>query len=580
MLYNYDEILVKDVMRKDYIMLSENCKIKDGIKSLLENNMKEIFITDEKKNLKGIITATDISRFMKQKVNEEMLMKEYMVDKLITVCEDESLRICRNVMIENEIGTLPVVRDTYLVGVIRKQEIMNFFYMALEKAGIKLEHVVNSLHEAVCVIDENGKVILWNKSAEKLHNVAASEIIGKPLADFFPEAMNVKVFHTKKPVENVYHSPRENCHIVISSVPIFIDESFLGVVSTEQDVSELQKLVKELQKANDTLVFLKKEVERYANDGFGKVIGKNLELLKKIEIARQVGKTKVNILITGESGTGKEVFARAIHDYSGEKGLFIPINCSAIPNELFESELFGYEQGAFTGANKKGKMGLFEMANEGTIFLDEIGDLPMFMQAKLLRVLQDKVVRRIGGEHYTDINMRVISATNKNLKEMVESGIFREDLYYRLDVVQIQLPPLRERGGDIVLLINYFLKELSKQNNKEITKIDPEVMEVLQRYVWKGNIRELKNTVEYLVVLCRGDTITTDLIPNYIIEETKKKKYKVGGPLDLNKSLIAFEIDLIRQALKLAKGNKAQAAKLLNIPRTTLYSKIKNYEMD
>ncbi|QXM07447.1 sigma 54-interacting transcriptional regulator [Crassaminicella indica] len=579
-MYNYDKILAKDVMCKRYITLKENYQLKHAIKLLLKNNMKEVFVTDEKNKLKGIITLTDISRLMKQKFSESLILKECMIDNLITIKKDIALLACRNIMRKNKIGILPVVEHEYLIGVIRKQEIMDFFYMGLEKAGIKLNHVINCLHEAVCVIDENGRVVIWNKSAEKLYNVPAVKILGRPLGEFFPDAMDVKVFRTKEPVENVYHSPKENCHIVINSAPIFLDGKFLGVVSTDRDVSELRKLTNELQKANDTVEFLKREVERFSNDGFGKVIGKNPKLLEKIELAKQVAKTKVNILITGESGTGKEVFARAIHECSSQKGLFVPINCSAIPNELFESELFGYEQGAFTGANRKGKMGLFEMANNGTIFLDEIGDMPLFMQAKLLRVLQDKVVRRVGGEKYNNINVRVISATNKNLKKMVELGSFREDLYYRLDVVQIKLPPLRERGGDIVLLMDYFLKELSMQNNKDVRYIDPEVVKILQNYNWKGNIRELKNTMEYLVVLCKGNKITTDLIPNYILEEIKKNKRREGGSLDLNKAIVEFEKDMIKEALKMAKGKKAKAAKLLNIPRATLYYKIDQYEID
>ncbi|TCO74837.1 sigma-54 dependent transcriptional regulator PrdR [Marinisporobacter balticus] len=579
MFYDYEKVLARDVACKEYSILKEDCKLGHAIKILLKNNMQEAIITDKENNLTGIITLTDISRLMQKKKNEEILLRECMIKNLITVKENACLLECRNIMQQNKIGILPVLQNDRVIGVIRKEEIISSFYMALEKADMKLNHVVDSLHEAVCVIDEEGRTVIWNKSAEKLYDVSASDILGKPLEDFFPDAMDVKVFKTKKPVENVYHSPKENCYIVISAAPIFGNGEFLGVVSTDWDVSEFKKLTNELERANDTVEFLRREVEKFSNDGFGKVIGKNMKLLKKIELAKQVAKAKVNILITGESGTGKEVFARAIHDSSDQKGLFVPINCSAIPSELFESELFGYEQGAFTGANKKGKMGLFEMANDGTIFLDEIGDLPMFMQAKLLRVLQDKVVRRVGGEKYTNINVRILSATNKDLKKMVEEGIFREDLYYRLDVVQIELPPLRERGRDIVLLIDYFLKELSKQNNKEVVQIDQRSIEILQNYNWKGNIRELKNTIEYLIVLCKGNMITTDLIPNYILEEIKKTKRKGEDPLDLNKSIVEFEVDMIERALKLANGKKAKAAKLLNIPRATLYYKIEQHKI-
>lgn len=578
--YRYKKILVEDVMSKNYVSLKKDDMLENAVNMLLEKNFTDLFIVDKDDKFKGIITLTDISKMMKKDKMKELKLKECMIENLITVKRNDSLLTCRDLMIKNKIGRLPVVEEKRLVGVIRKQEIMDYYYMSIEKDGMKLQHIVDNLYEAMCVIDEKGMVVFWNKSAEKLYGIAAKQIVGRLLEEFFPYAMDLKVLKTKKPVENKFHSPKENCHIVISSIPIFINGEFAGVVSTDKNISELEALSSELKKARDTVAFLKKEVERITNDGFKNVIGKSEKILKQIELSRQIAKTKVNVLITGESGTGKEVFARAIYECSEQKGLFIPINCSAIPNELFESEFFGYDEGAFTGANKKGKLGLFELANNGTIFLDEIGDLPMFMQAKLLRVLQDRVIRRVGGEKYIDVNARILSATHRDLKKMVKEGTFREDLYYRLDVIQIQLPPLRERGGDVALFIQKFIKELSKVNNKDVIDIDKETLDILQSYHWKGNIREIKNTMEHLVVLCRGQTITADLIPKYIVEATNKRKRRTGGGLDLNESIRELEIDMIEQALKTAKGNKAKAAKLLNIPRATLYYKIDSYKID
>ncbi|WP_051531395.1 sigma 54-interacting transcriptional regulator [Clostridiisalibacter paucivorans] len=335
----------------------------------------------------------------------------------------------------------------------------------------------------------------------------------------------------------------------------------------------------ELQKANDTVEFLQREVNKYS---FGGVIGKSKIIQQKIEMSKQVARTNASILIVGESGTGKEVFARAIHDYSGAKGYFVPVNCSAIPAELFESEFFGYEEGAFTGAKKGGKMGLFELSNDGTIFLDEIGDLPLFMQAKLLRVLQNKEIKKVGGEKNIKLNLRVISATNKNLQEMVEKGEFREDLYYRINVIEIKLPPLRDRKEDIILLFKYFLKNICKENKRQVPKIDSEVADMLIKYDWYGNARELKNTVEHIVALNRDDVITSDLIPRHIRHKVSsengiEKIYTTD--LGLNESVEKFEISLIKKALEISNGNKLKAANLLNIPRTTLHSKINRYNI-
>jgi len=332
------------------------------------------------------------------------------------------------------------------------------------------------------------------------------------------------------------------------------------------------------------LKFLESEYKRLKSDDFGNVIGRSPKIIEKIKIAKQVAKTHISVLVSGESGTGKEVFAKNIHDYSGVSGLFIPVNCSAIPNELFESEFFGYDEGAFTGASKKGKMGFFELANNGTLFLDEIGELPLFMQAKLLRVLQDNKFSRVGGEKLINTNVRIISATNKSLLDMVNKGSFREDLFYRLNVIEIELPPLRERKNDVVLLIHYFLKELAEKNNKKIPKISSNVLEILKKYNWKGNIRELKNTVEYLLVLSTNDVIYENMLPHHILDEVgdykKNIKEDIIKSLDLNKSIEELEKRLINEALNESQGNKAKASKLLKIPRSTLHYKINNYGIE
>jgi len=299
-------------------------------------------------------------------------------------------------------------------------------------------------------------------------------------------------------------------------------------------------------------------------------------------MSKQIAQTNAAVLITGESGTGKEVFARAIHEYSGAEGYFVPVNSSAIPTELFESEFFGYEEGAFTGAKKGGKIGLFELASNGTIFLDEIGDLPLSMQAKLLRVLQEKRIQRVGGEKLIDINARIISATNRDLEKMVEEGKFREDLYYRLNVINIDIPPLRKRKEDIVLLFRHFLEDVCNENDMEVPKVDNKVIDILTRYDWEGNARELKNVVEHMTFLNRNNTITVDLIPSNIKEkllEGNMMRDRSTNFLDLNKSLEELEISLIKKALEVTDGNKSKAATLLNIPRTTLHSKLNNYNI-
>ncbi len=379
-------------------------------------------------------------------------------------------------------------------------------------------------------------------------------------------------------ISDVYSThKKQDMYGLVHANPIFFGGEFVGVVCTELDITEARNLSFELEKTNEKLKYFQDEVKNLSSGIFEKILGKSDKIEKAKAIAKQVAKTSSSIFIWGESGTGKEVFSRAIHEQSGRKGAFVPVNCSAIPAELFESEFFGYESGAFTGANKKGKSGIFELAKDGTVFLDEIADLPLNMQAKLLRVLQEKEVRRVGGEKTIKINPRIISATNKDLEKMVKEEKFREDLYYRLNVVEIQIPPLRERKEDIGILLHYFLDEMCRENGRPPLTLSKEAYKILENYRWKGNIRELKNTVENMVVLSDSSIIEKDAIPNYIVESSKSDIEEEEYPLDLTAATEKLEIKNIKKALEMSNGNKAKAAKILNIPRTTLYYKLDLY---
>ncbi len=416
---------------------------------------------------------------------------------------------------------------------------------------------------------------------EERYNIKAEHILGESMEDYLKDTISYKALNTKNRESGVYKIKNKGKEIygLVDANPIFINSEFVGVVCTEVDVTEAKKLSQKLKNTESRLKYLQDEVRNLSSGSFKNILGKSYKLEKAKEKVKRVSKTTSSIFIFGESGTGKEGFARAIHDDSERQGQFIPVNCSAIPSELFESEFFGYESGSFTGANKKGKMGIFELAKNGTVFLDEIADLPLSMQAKLLRVLEEKEIRRIGGENIIKVDARIISATNKNLLELIKQGKFREDLYYRLNVVQIDLPPLRERKEDIAVLVYKFIEEICKQNNKEILDISKDAMNILQKYSWKGNIRELKNTMENLAILSRGDTIEIDDIPEYILDEVKDNNIE-EYPLDLTKAISKLEVNTITKALEMANGNKAKAAKILNIPRTTLYYKIDQYKID
>ncbi len=343
------------------------------------------------------------------------------------------------------------------------------------------------------------------------------------------------------------------------------------------DINELMALIeKALEKRNleKENVFLKNELEK--TGGFEKIIGMSEKMREIFKLIKSVARGDATVLITGESGTGKELVARAIHHQSKRaKKLFVPVNCAAIPENLLESELFGYEKGAFTGAYER-RLGKFEIANGGTIFLDEISTMPLPMQAKLLRVLQERVIDRVGGTIQVEIDVRVISATNSDLKQEVDNKKFRGDLFYRLNVIPMVIPPLRERTEDIPLLVNYFLDKYNKEFGKKIKEFDADAMHVLTSYPWPGNVRELENLIERLVVLSDRNIITKDKLPPEIYKKLMDEHAK------------RFEMDFIKQAIQKSNLNERQLKaielvksqgkitkqtyiKLTNTPKTTAF---------
>lgn len=308
---------------------------------------------------------------------------------------------------------------------------------------------------------------------------------------------------------------------------------------------------------------------------FTNIIGKSSEMHRIFDVLRQVAPTKASVLITGESGVGKELIADALHALSGRKEKpFVKVHCAALSESLLESELFGHEKGAFTGAVAR-KRGRFELSHMGSIFLDEIGEINQSIQIKILRVLQEKRFERVGGEETLEVDVRIISATNKDLKEEIEGGRFREDLYYRLHVVNIHVPPLRERKEDIPLLVAAFIKEFAAENGKPVEGIDARARAAMYNYSWPGNVRELRNCVESAVVLCKGTVITPDDLPPTVVADAESDSVKIS----LGVTLAEAEQEIIRNTLHHCNGNKSRTAEILGIGRKTLHRKIAEYHI-
>ena len=449
--------------------------------------------------------------------------------------------------------------------------------------------LLDVLEEAVCVIDAQNRVIDWNRRAELLYGIASAEIIGQPIGKFFSNLMVTQAMQDGLLVREAYHKPCPGTHVLINAQPVRLDGKIVGGVSAERDITEVVNLNQQLSEAGNEVRSLREEIDKMqaTADEFSAIYGHSPLVLEAVRVARRVATTNVSVMLRGESGSGKELFASAIHRASGRRGQFVAINCGAIPASLFESELFGYAAGSFTGADKKGKLGYLEQAHAGTLFLDEIGEMPKEMQVKLLRVLQEQKFHRVGGKP-VHVDIRVIAATHRDLETMIARGEFREDLYYRLNVVTIPLPSLRERREDIPELVHRGIQHFSQLHGKQIRRLEPAVMAALLDYEWPGNVRELYNALERMVILCDDEVMTLANLPLNLAADSAaglpvvalspQQSAAVGQ--SLTDTTEAIERDLIVRVLAEVNFNKLLAAKKLGIPRSTLYYKMKNLQID
>lgn len=488
------------------------------------------------------------------------------------------------------------------VGLLSAERLFASILAICGNQAVLLGTLLDTMSEATTIVDRNNMVQFWNPAAEKIYEIARNDVIGTPLETHFASdsIRLMDALQEGTSVERVYHVPRPDRHVLINSAPIKQNGEIIGAISIEQDITELVKLNEELAHTTAHLHNLQQEMSRFqaADDPFFVIKGHSAPIQAAIQSAKKVAQTDATVLIYGESGVGKELFAQAIHQASRRHDKsFIAINCAAIPAALFESELFGYQGGAFTGAEKKGKPGKLEMAHGGTLFLDEIGELPLELQAKLLRALQERQFYRVGGTEPITVNTRIIAATNRELEQMVAEGTFREDLYYRLHVFSLEIPPLRQRREDIPELVQIFLQEHSVTHQQPVPRIASEVMRALYDFSWPGNIRQLRNIIERLCILQEGGVILLEHLPASFRTRLEAAASS-GFERDLSRqpaadsfgsSLAAFrpeglpeyrnlpERERILAAIERTYGNKKAAAELLGMSRGTLYNKLRKY---
>ncbi|TGE31785.1 sigma 54-interacting transcriptional regulator [Desulfosporosinus sp. Sb-LF] len=474
-------------------------------------------------------------------------------------------------------------------GIVIFQDLTDLEQAARELETVKalnktFDTVLNIIHDGIIVVDERGKTTLVNQAMADFLTLRPEEIIGKHITDIMQTSRLHIVARTgiseTSDVLTIQGKP-----LIVSRLPIIREGEVFGAVGKAvfPQLAEVRELVEKLRFLENKVTFFQEELQKNktAQDIMKGIVAESTEMKKLKEEISIVASSSSTVLITGESGTGKEGVAHAVHLCSDRcKGPFIKVNCAAIPENLMEAEMFGYVGGAFTGAAKAGKPGRLEMADGGTLFLDEIGDMPLALQSKLLRVLQDREFERLGGTKSIKVNVRILAATNKNLNEAIAEGEFRADLYYRLNVINLHLPPLRERTEDIEPLTHFFITKFNHILKGNVMGIVDDAMKILLNYSWPGNIRELENVVERAVNYTRSGLIQLTHLPNEILTNSSPENEVLTGTIRHQDKIGRIERNMIVVALEKAGGNKTKAAKLLNLSRSRLYDKLNKYDLN
>ncbi|PLX34598.1 MAG: sigma-54-dependent Fis family transcriptional regulator [Clostridiales bacterium] len=476
------------------------------------------------------------------------------------------------------IGAVAVFRDITEVLELGSQ------VTSLKEMTSMFKGIFDSTHDAISVVDQDGYGVLVNRAYTKVTGLTSADVMGKHCTVDIAEgeSIHLKVLETGKSImgERMLVGPNRR-EVVVDAAPIIINSQLKGSVAVIHDFTEIKRLTNELDQAKS---IIRKLEAKYT---FEDIIGEHTRIADAINKARIAAATPATVILRGESGTGKELFAHAIHNASDRKySQFVKVNCASINENLLESELFGYEEGAFTGAAKGGRIGLFERGNGGTIFLDEIGEISMGTQVKILRVLQEKEIIRVGGNKSIAIDVRILAATNKNLEKAVAKGQFREDLYYRLNVIPVVIPPLRERKSDISKLVKNFMRKFNQEYGRLAKDISPEALEILELYDWPGNIRELENVIGRAMIsmVSNESEIKSYHLPQLIEEAVhskvallKEQPSEISKMGKLSDRMDAFERNYLLRILEINEGNRKKTAGDLGISLRSLYYKLEKY---
>lgn len=578
---------VKNWMKDNYVMLTKDTLLRDAINLLMQVDLYELPVVEKGKIIGVFQVKSYLHALQGKTLNQTDEIKAWLTQTYSTVNVNERMEYIES------IPTYVLNDELELVGVIDSTSRLDYYRSFIQQKTV-LEEVIkwydlsfDTAYEGLAVVDSEGIIRVFNDAYSRYVGISKEEAIGKKAAHVIENTRLPVVLKTGVPERSQAHTLSGH-DLIVHRLPIWHNNEIVGAVGmlVFEGVSEIYDVIQrmeQLELRNNQLMPSSNSKSNYRRQvRFEDILGDSECMTRTKNIAIKASKTKATVLLTGESGVGKEQFAKAIHDMGiTSENNFVSVNCAAIPDNLIESELFGYEDGSFTGARRGGHIGKFEQANKGTLFLDEIGEMPLNIQVKILRALQEREIERIASRKTIPLDIRVIAATNQNLKQLVKQGKFREDLFYRLNVIPIEIPPLKKRITDIPLIVSYKMKELAEKYGQEAKTIDEKLIRLFYTYDWPGNVRELMNVLERLFVLTERSHISADEYSYYLLEES-------GSDFDLQSAVSykAIEAELIEQekhaimiALEEADGNKSLAAKNLNISRATLYNKLSRFQI-
>lgn len=574
-------------------MLLEGFTNSITLEEILDNTNNAIIAVDPQGRI--IYANSAVYHILKTPVRDligQSVTKHFPETGLLRVLETGSAELAQQMKIDNTVllsNRTPIYIHGELVGAVAVFQDITILQNFLDNLVIEhektkqlqrtLEVVLNTAYDGLIVVNKQGIVTMTNQAFASFFQQSPADLMGKHITEVYKNPKFIEVLETGQPVIGYIHDLNGH-EIVASRIPIIQDGNIVGALGKVvfKDVNELYALTKKVDSLRYELDYYKKTVLQKNSSALALLKGKNPLMASLVQTAQRVAKSCSTVLLRGESGTGKELFAQLLHAESARcQGAFIKVNCAAVPENLLESELFGYEEGAFTGARKGGKLGKFELADGGTLFLDEIGDMEMGMQAKLLRVIQEREIERLGSSKPRKVDVRLVAATNRDLEAMIQDKQFREDLYYRLNVVTLTIPPLRDRRDDLECLIQTFLKKFNLQFAQAVTGITQETQNVLMKHRWPGNIRELENIIERAFNMIDGSEIQLKHLPSYLQILVGHETRPLGGSLE--NILDEVEKEALIYALDTAKGNKVQAAKTLGLSRAGLYKKLNKHDL-